>query len=75
MLEWNLIKNQINYIDGEENNIIFDGSQDDRNQMYIDMLMDFQAKISGRENTCITVKEALDTVNFINKVKKIAENN
>lgn len=75
VLEWNLIKNQINYVDGKKEKMIFDGSQDDRNQMYLDMLTDFQAKISGKENTCITVEEALETVSFINKIKKIAENN
>lgn len=75
VLEWNLIKNQINYVDERKEKMIFDGSQDDRNQMYLDMLMDFQAKISGQKNTCITVEEALETVNFINKVKKMAENN
>lgn len=75
VLEWNLIQNQITYIDKKESQMIFDGSQDDRNQMYLDMLRDFQAKIAGQENTCITVEEALKAVSFINKVKNIAENN
>lgn len=70
VLEWDLIKNQITLINKEQNELIFDGSKADKNQIYLDMLVDFNNLIHAKPNQCITLNEAHRTVKLINKIKE-----
>lgn len=72
VFEWDLIKNQITLINKEKNELIFDGSSTDRNQMYLDMLLDFEKRIDSKPNQCITLSEAHRTISFIDEIKKTA---
>lgn len=71
-LEWNLLSNKIKVIRPNYDDLVFDENEVDRNQMYIDMLKDFERKISGLNNQCITVLEAKKTVFLIEEIKQIA---
>jgi len=72
VLEWNLIKNQITLTNKEKNELIFDASNTDKNQMYLDMLLDFENMINTKPNQCITLNEAHQTISFIDEIKKTA---
>lgn len=72
VLEWDLIKNQITLINKEKNELIFDASNTDKNQMYLDMLLDFENLINAKPNQCITLNEAHQTISFIDEIKKTA---
>lgn len=71
-VEWNLLANQIKIITCDHERVVFDESDLDRNQMYLNMLEDFSRKVSGLKNQCITVREAKQTVSLIEEIKKIA---
>lgn len=72
VLEWDLIRNKISLIEKEEIRTLFDGSSDDRNQMYLDMLIDFQNLTGGKPNSCITISDSLQVVRLIERVKSMA---
>lgn len=72
VLEWDLIKNQITLVDKEKNDLIFDASKADKNQMYLDMLLDFEKLINEKPNQSITLNEAHRTISFIDEIKKNA---
>lgn len=73
-LEWNLIKNSIVLHDKNQNKIIFNNPEWDRNKMYLNMILDFESMILGKSNQCITPLEATDTVSFISKVRSLNKN-
>lgn len=69
-IEWDLINNQVTLIADNEKQLIFDGKETDRNQMYLDMLLDFESLIAKETNNCITAKEAQNTIILIDKIKQ-----
>lgn len=71
-LEWDLLNNQIKINTAEKEYLAFDEKHVDRNQMYIDMLNDFNNKISDRKNQCISLQEAQRTVLLIEKIKNMS---
>ncbi|MBE7411813.1 MAG: Gfo/Idh/MocA family oxidoreductase [Leptospiraceae bacterium] len=71
-IEWNLIQNQITLITAKGEELIFDESNLDRNEMYLNVLLDFERKIQGKKQECVTLKEAMNTVILIQKIKSIA---
>lgn len=75
VLEWDLIKNQVLFICKKSSQIVFDGQAADRNEMYLDMLADFQRCIVGKSNSCVTIQSALQVVSLIEKVKKMTRPN
>ena len=68
-IEWDLINNQIILITDTAEQLVFDGKDWNRNQMYLDMLLDFESLIAGEDNSCITVKEAHNTIRLIEEIK------
>lgn len=72
VLEWDIIKNKILLIRENNEELIFDGSGQNRNQMYLSMLADFDNKIQKKANQCITLQEAFKTLTFIEQVKDVA---
>jgi len=73
-IEWDLINNQVTLIADNKKQLIFDGKEADRNQMYLDMLLDFESLIAKEPNTCITAKEAENTILLIDEIKQKALN-
>lgn len=73
-IEWDLINNQVTLITDNKKQLIFDGQEADRNQMYLDMLLDFESFIAKAPNTCITAKEAENTIILIDEIKHKALN-
>lgn len=71
-VEWNLLANQIKVITHDDESVVFDENNLDKNHMYLSMLKDFSRKISGLDNQCITVLEAKKIVLLVEEIKKIA---
>ena len=71
-IEWDLINNQVILIADNEKQLIFDGKLWDKNQMYLDMLLDFESLIAKQPNACITAKEAENTILLIDEIKQKA---
>lgn len=69
-IEWDLIKNTVVLIEPQSEKIIYSEPLWDKNQMYLNMLNDFVCKINNEENQCITVDEAVETVNLVNNIKQ-----
>lgn len=69
-IEWDLINNQITLVTDTAEQLIFDGKDWNRNQMYLDMLLDFESLIAKETNNCITAKEAQNTIILIDKIKQ-----
>lgn len=69
IIEWDLIKNEVsqNSIAGQV--IIYSESSWDKNQMYLNLLVDFIAKIEGKMHICIDLKQAAKTIELIEKIK------
>jgi predicted dehydrogenase len=71
-LDWDIINNKIFLGTTGGSKIIYDGSQWDRNLMYINMVKDFVANINGHDHNCIKIEDALSTVNLIDQIKEHA---
>jgi len=69
-LDWDLIKNTIQFYGADATEMVFNESEWDKNNMYIDMLIDFINKINFQENRCITVEEAHDVISLIEDIEK-----
>ena len=73
-LDWDLIKNSITFTSSKQETIIYKESEWDKNNMYLDMLEDFIAKIKGQKNNCISLDEALQTIVLIEEIKQCSKN-
>lgn len=71
-LHWDLINNSINIslASGEENILSQPGY--DKNNMYLNMLMDFFDMVKGESNTCVTLTEGLQVLDIIDEIKNKA---
>lgn len=69
-LEWDLIKNEVVFIDEKNHSIIYSEPTWDKNQMYLEMVRDFVSKINNEYNQCINVASAAHTVFLVNQIKK-----
>jgi predicted dehydrogenase len=71
-LDWNLLTNSITLHTGKESVILFSESDWDSNKMYLSLLIDFLDLISGRQNSTISLEQAVQTIKLIENAKKCA---
>lgn len=71
-LEWDLLRNEITFSTKGSERQVFSQPEWDKNQMYLDMLQDFEGLINGKPNSCVTLDEAQRTVSLITKIKSLA---
>lgn len=69
-IEWDLIANTITQFDANGVKTLFDGSQYDKNNMYLDMLSDFTAQ---KQNT-VSLNEGLEVLHIIQRIRERAQN-
>lgn len=71
-LEWDLIKNTVVLYDADLGvpTVLYDDSAYVHNEMYLDMIKDFVCLLQGRENSCVTLDEAVRTVHLIESMKR-----
>lgn len=72
-LDWNLIDNSVAISQPNSRTVLFAEPEWDKNNMYIEMLRDFERLVDGRSNSCVTIAEAACTVRVIDAAKKVAE--
>lgn len=70
---WDLIRNEVIHHTSQGTDIIFSDPDWDKNGMYIDMLLDFIAEISGNENDSVTLESSTNIVGLIDKIKKTSQ--
>lgn len=69
-LEWDLIKNQVRLITNDNNGeVLYFEPEWDRNQMYINMMLDFLSKSDQMQGCATSVTEATKTVSLIESIK------
>ncbi|WP_278491466.1 Gfo/Idh/MocA family protein [Acinetobacter gyllenbergii] len=71
-IEWDLIQNEVKLITAKDQEIVYSAPEWDKNQMYLEMIVDFLKKINKEKNQCITLHEAEKTVGLIVEMKKTA---
>lgn len=69
-IEWDLIKNEVKQTLLAEPSVIYSEPDWDKNQMYLNMIVDFVAKIEGKTNTCIDLTKAAKTIELIETIKR-----
>ena len=69
-IEWDLIANTITQFDADGVTILFDDSKYDKNNMYLDMLIDFTAQ---KQNT-VSLNEGLEVLHIIQRIRERAQN-
>ncbi|WCE31184.1 Gfo/Idh/MocA family protein [Vibrio sp. SCSIO 43137] len=69
-LEWDLIRNEVAYVAGGEEKILYSDPEWDKNQMYLEMIKDFLRLIRGEDNQCVLIDDAAETVALIEQVKQ-----
>ena len=72
-IEWDLIKNEVLFIDAIQDNIIYSEPGWNKNQMYLTMVVDFVRKIKNNKNQCIVVDSAAETVFLVNQIKQFKQ--
>ncbi|EEW7548974.1 Gfo/Idh/MocA family oxidoreductase, partial [Escherichia coli] len=68
-LEWDLIKNEIILTTQNQATTLYSDPEWDKNNMYLEMLLDFIEKINGRKNQSVTLSESIRTIQFIENIK------
>lgn len=71
-IEWDLIKNEVVQTLLAEHSVIYSEPDWDKNQMYLNMVVDFVAKIEGKTNACIDLYQAAKTIELIETIKSDA---
>ncbi|WP_406611045.1 Gfo/Idh/MocA family protein [Agarivorans sp. JK6] len=64
-----LIKNELVMTTENGSQVLFSEPSWDKNQMYLNMLRDFEAQIQGREHQTVSVIEAMQSVALVQQVK------
>jgi predicted dehydrogenase len=72
-LDWDVIDNKVILHTDKGSKCLYNEPQWDVNQMYITMLEDFVSYINSKKNQCVSVSEALQSVELIHEIKKMAE--
>lgn len=70
-MDCDLIINSLKITKHGEEYVVFEDNDFDRNQMYLDMLGDFNRMVAGEEHTTISLAEAQKTVVFVTNVKNM----
>ena len=73
-LEWDLIRNSVILYQADETRILLNDPNWDKNQMYLNMILDFENMILNNSHNCISPVEAMNTLSFIEKVKELNTN-
>lgn len=68
-IEWDLIKNEVRQTLLTEPSVIYSAPDWDKNQMYLNMIVDFVAKIEGKTNACIDLNQAAKTIELIETIQ------
>lgn len=71
-LEWDLMANSVTRHSADGTVSCYSQPGWNKNGMYLAMLEDFLAAMAGKPNNCITLDEALATVQLIEQIKKMA---
>ncbi|MFW3570384.1 Gfo/Idh/MocA family protein [Kosakonia cowanii] len=71
-LEWDLITNSLVLSDASGTKVIYVDEAYDRNQLYLEMLKDFIRLIAKENNNCITLEDAVATVELIEQINNTA---
>lgn len=69
-LEWDLIRNEVSLYNQDEKQQIYQDDNYQSNTMYIDMLTDFDNLIKHKPNNCPNIDTAINTVSFIELIKR-----
>lgn len=69
-IEWDLVENSIRICRQTQDDEILIGTETDRNQMYLDMVRDFEGVIAGQSSTLADVQDALKTMAVVNAAKQ-----
>ena len=69
-LEWDLVSNSVELISENKTQMLYQDSEWDKNQMYIDMINDFVSAINGKPNRCVTVSESAKVVGLVELIKE-----
>lgn len=70
-IECDLIKNSLKITKRDKDYVVYEDKNFDRNQMYLDMLMDFNHLVTGMDHATISLVEAAKTVAFVTRVKNM----
>ncbi len=70
VIEWDLISNEIHFITPEVKEVLYSQPDWDKNQMYTAMILDFIAHIKKQPNQCVSISEAIKSVELIEKIKE-----
>lgn len=66
---WDLIRNEVSFIDSEKTELLYSLPEWDKNLMYIHMIEDFVRYIKNEPCSCVSVTSAIETIKFINEIK------
>ena len=72
-LIWDLIQNEVWFDTNEGRQVLYDGSQEDRNNMYLQMLMDFADFAKSGTEPPICIDEAIETLRLVERIKNSSE--
>lgn len=68
-LDWDLINNSVSFFSSEGKETIYNEPEWDKNNMYLNMLLDFVSQIEGGTHRCASLDEAKKTVRLIENIK------
>ncbi len=71
-IEWDLLEDVVTLKRSAKTQTIYKKNDYDPNDMYLDMLRDFERSISLESSECATVEESLKTVKLIDQIKKMS---
>lgn len=70
-IDCDLIDNSLKITKRDKDYVVYEDKNFDRNQMYLDMLMDFNHLVAGKDHATISLVEAAKTVAFVTRVKNM----
>src|SRR5699024_6564782 len=73
-MDCDLISNSLKINRCGEEYVVYEDNSYDRNQMYLDMLINFKRLVDGEEHSTISLAEAQKIVIFVAKVKNMTGN-
>ncbi len=72
-IDWSLINNSVSLTQDGKTKVVFSEPTWERNNMYLNMVTEFEMRISGTSGHCATLNEAAQTVALINAIKSQAQ--
>ncbi|USD60249.1 Gfo/Idh/MocA family oxidoreductase [Vibrio sp. SCSIO 43140] len=68
-IEWDLIKNEVKQTLLTDTSVIYSEPDWDKNNMYLNMVLDFIAKTKGKQSNCVGLHQAAKTIELIETIK------